>query len=925
MDEINILPSKIQIPLHQSSLLDRPRLHTEIQSGIHRKLTLISAPAGYGKSTLLSQWAHQQNAACAWLSLNAYDNHPRQFYAYFIAAFSKIIPKNNQALITSSNEIIASLPSSPVNTLEFQTRIIYFLHQETQNCIFVLDDFHLITNPRLYKFLTFLLENKPSNFHLILSTRSDPPLPLSTYRAKGQLSEIRAKDLKFSHTEITTFFDKAMNLDLTKPDILALANRTEGWIAGLQLAAISMQDKEDLSEFVQNFTGSNRFILDYLVEEVLLTQEPEIQQFLLTTSILKRMIAPLCDYLLSEPVELIESQNYQQTDMVSQKFTRSQTILEHLEKINLFINPLDEKREWYRYHQLFSDLLQKKLKDSNIDINRLHRKASVWYSENENLFESIEHAFQAKDYQQVLKLIELYADQFLSEGKFLILYNWFKRIPRELIHDHARLDLYFCATMVFAGKNIEDIIPTLNHIEESHPQFTPEVLILRAYILIFQASIPRAEKLAQNALTQIKPDKNFFYNTAKWIVSISRINIADISNRIGILEEITKKSFTTDSPFFMVASLCQLAETRISSGQLHEAKATYQKAIDIATDENGIILPIAGQALIGLGIIHLEWNDPIEALSIINKGIDLIKKWQPFAALDGYMASALCLLALKRDSEAIRILDIAADLAERFDTTEVDDRIVALVRAQIELRQGNTQAIDHYLNFIMPQMANNISQNETQQRSGSETDRNMDQRFKKYEDLALARARIHQGKLDKGKSILNNLIPSFKKEHRVRMLIETHILLAIIFQKEGDSKKAKIMFEYALGKAVPGGFIRLFLDEGHHISSLIQMSISNEVYPNYCKKLYKALQLEPWYPSKIIPPTNGLPEILSEREIDVLQSLNTSMSVIQIAEKLFVAESTIRSHIKSIYRKLNVHNRMDAIQKARALDLLLED
>ncbi len=374
-----LLATKLYIPPLRSAFVQRPRLVHKLNAGLKGKLTLISAPAGFGKTTLLSACAQKCDKPIAWLSLDQGDNDPKRFLNYLIAAIQQVNPEIGRG-------IQVSLQSTQNLEIEFYlTSLINEISEQGDPFAVVLDDYHLITEPKIQDRLIYFVENLPISMHLIISSRSDPPWPLARFRVRGELTEIRSQDMRFTEEEAAEFLNNAMGLTLSPADIAVLESRTEGWIAGLQMAAISMSGRDDISGFIQSFTGSHRFVIDYLMEEVLEQQTPDIQEFLLKTSVLERLNSELCNVIFNRD--------------------NSQSVLNELEQKNLFLIPLDDERRWYRYHHLFSDLLRNHFRQTHPDeVVRLHKKASVWYERNNLLSDAIEHALAANDIKQIIHL-----------------------------------------------------------------------------------------------------------------------------------------------------------------------------------------------------------------------------------------------------------------------------------------------------------------------------------------------------------------------------------------------------------------------------------------------------------------------------------------------------------------------------------------
>lgn len=503
-----ILTTKLFIPKPRQDLISRPRLFEKLNAGLDKKLTLISAPAGFGKSTLLSDWIHQSEEDVVWFSLDKGDNDQARLFTYLIAALNKA-----EVIKTPVGRGVLEMLKSPQppSYVDILTALVNEVVALSGNIILVLDDYHLIDSSPIDKSLTFLLENQPQNLHLMIATRDDPQLPLARLRARGQLSELRAADLRFTSSEAAKFLKNGMGLSLSAEDIDALESRTEGWIVGLQLAAISLQGLDDPSTHIKSFTGSHRFVLDYLIEEVLDQQPESVQGFLLQTSILNRLNGSLCDALTGQK--------------------NAQGILESLEHANLFIMPLDEKRFWYRYHHLFSDLLRQRLSQTQPDlVLTLHIRASKWYEKNGFPDEAIEHALNAKDFNRTANLIEEQADNIWERGEHTKLRRWLERLPVDLVFSNPQLCILQAWRLFVSGQQelaerylqaAEQVLaPSIDRTTEISPkeryqQSGPDwlklrgrVATIRAFLAVYRGDVQGTLQHAHQALEYL-PEQDY--------------------------------------------------------------------------------------------------------------------------------------------------------------------------------------------------------------------------------------------------------------------------------------------------------------------------------------------------------------------------------------------------------------------------------
>lgn len=902
-----LLKTKLLIPPIHRSLVNRERLIEQLDQGLAGKLTLVSAPAGYGKTTLLSEWANRCRMPVAWLSLDAGDNDPARFIPYFRSALATVEASFDGDGLT---EIIHAKDAG-IDALrlseELQILLLNQIYSISSDFVLVLDDYHLITNHSIHRFLAFLVEHLPPQMHLVISARADPSLPLALLRARSELCELRAAELRFSEQESADFISRVMGIELNAGDISALAQRTEGWAAGLQLAAVTMKEQDDRSGFIEAFTGSSRYILDYLLEEVLERQPVQVQEFLLNTSILESMCGPLCDALLGEKRGLSSVETGNSKAVIW--YTSSQSILNHLEATNLFVIPLDDRREWYRYHRLFADILQKQLTLQHPDRTPgLHIRASEWYLQSGKFADAIEHSLAAGDVSRSASLIERHAETALMRGEMATILGWFDRLPEGSLQDYPYLDLISAACQIFSGYSQEIIYPLLERAERDLTQYGRELAVLRAYLAIYEMNYKLAEELAMQALETFSTGMSFFPSAAEWVVSICRVNDDDYRQRAEVLESLVRKSQSMGSQWFMVGSISRLADVRMNMGETHLALDLYKQAISIGTTRDGSLLPIAGVALTGLGQLMVEWYELDQAVQYLEQGIAMNKLWHPFAVLEGYTSLALC-NDLQGDTQgAWQSVQRARQVATAFDVTQIDDRVVAMTEARLKLRQGDKQAFFRYME---------------QERAEHPSPSLFDARIRKYEQMFLAQTHLALDQPEEALELIEDLLPVMEKNNRTLILVELEILRSMTFTAQGRASSAQEAIENALVLAAPAGFIRLFVEQGQALIAPLKSALEREVCPEFTASLLRILDGDHRTPiSQDIQWQEGLVEPLSERELQVLGYLNSSLTVPEIAEELYISDSTVRSHVKSIYGKFGVHRRLDAIKRGEELGLL---
>ncbi len=914
-----LLTTKLYIPPVRPELVPRPHLIERLNMGLRTacKLTLVSAPPGFGKTTLLSAWIrdYAPRLRVAWLSLDESDNDPARFLTYVIAALQTIDESMGKSVLDALQS-----PQPPA-TEELVTALINEIGSASDALVLVLDDYHLITVQPIHAAVTFLLDHLPSNLHLVIATRADPPLPLPRLRARGQLTELRQTDLRFTPDEAAKFLKQVMQIELSADHIAALTFRTEGWIAGLQMATLalqaraSMQGQENLASFVAAFTGSQHYILDYLMEEVFQRQPESVQAFLLQTSILDRMCGPLCDAVIGSPPLLGQGP--------AREWRSSQTMLERLDHANLFVLPLDDHQRWYRYHRLFADLLQKRLYQAHADLApTLHRRASEWHEQNGDMAEAIQHALSADDFDRAAQLLEPIAEATLMRSETVTFMNWVDRLPEELVRARPNLGVLHGWALLISGRPLDVAELRLKSIDTSSSVISSKVALLRAYIAAFQGRMSVTAELARQALEQLPENELFMRINAAWLLSNTYVAAGDFPAARQAFGELARTSLQAGHVMIAVGALTHLAEVHLRLAQTLEAKAAYGKAIDVATDAQGQRLPVASEALMGLGDLCRELNELDAALHYTLEGIELSRLWRSVNSMIGYVTLARIRQAQENWQDADDAMEAARQLAAQYDTTDIDDLGVALFRAQLGVGQGHLDAATQWAR----------ERGLDGEIDPSELDRKDDWvsfHLRKYEYLVWVRLLLAQNRPDKALSILEPVLARMEQQGRTRLLIETLMLKALALRAQGNVAQAMAALERALSLAEPGGYVRLFADEGEPMARLLREANARGVAPGYTKllgeiaaKTIEAQRAPGPVPSPSVSAQPSLVEPLSERELQVLRLLVAGLSNPEIAQQLYVAVSTVRSHVKSIYGKLNVHGRWEAVQRAKELGLL---
>jgi LuxR family maltose regulon positive regulatory protein len=930
MQQHSLLQTKLYIPPVRPELVSRPRLIERLNEGLHRKLTLISAPAGFGKTTLVCEWVANLRLeamrgatppiAVAWLSLDEGDNDPVRFLAYVIAAL-RTIEARQESVGSIGKGVLSALQSPQPPPVEaVLISLINEIAVRPSRILFVLDDHHTIESSPVDKVLTFLLERLPPQMHLVVATRDDPRLPLARLRARGQMTEVRASDLRFTSSEAAAFLNQAMGLELSARDIAALETRTEGWIAGLHLAALAMQGtlrvqgNRDTSNFIKAFTGSHRFVLDYLIEEVLEQQPAGIQTCLLQTSILERLTAPLCEAVCFGGTA-----------------GSGLALLERLDRANLFIVPLDEERRWYRYHHLFAELLRQRLRQTQPEwVPELHQRASVWHEQNGFLDEAIEHALHSQDPERAADLIKGAAEELWLRDRHSKLGRWLDRLPAELLLVRPGLCIFHAGYLFASGEHdaaesslqaAEQTLDTRGDSamvcpgsEQEWPivsdgqKLLGRIAATRAFMASYRSDALGVIPHARKALAHL-PEKDITWRGAA-AVALGDAYIYEgryVEAHRTYLDALEALEATGNTYLVMNASM-KLALNLRSQGRLQQAIKVCRQQLKLAGEKSLLQTEMVGWLLAIWGEILAELDDLEGALKQTSKGVERTQGGSDVAMLTwSYMCLTRVLYSRDDLAGAEKIVTETERIARESIVPAWVANMMATWRARIWLAQGK---LDATLEWVQKRELH-LDAHPTYVGA--------------LLYIALARILVAREQYDDAIGLLERLLEPAETGGHVSRAIEILNLQALAFQGQGDTTQAMSRLERALAIAEPGGFIRTFADEGPPMARVLYEALSREIAPDYVRRLLAAFpSAEPEQPE----PTRSqvseaeLIDPLSERELEVLQLIAEGLTNPEIASRLFLSLHTVKTHTRNIYGKLDVHNRTQAVSRARALGIL---
>jgi len=848
---------------------------------------LVSAPAGFGKSTLLAEWLAGRTRT-AWFSIDVGDNDPAVFWAYVIAALESVEP----GVGDTARSVLGSSPGSLEPAL---AALVNDLDALDDDVVLVLDDYHLIDSTHVHEQVTFLLEHLPRRVQLVIGSRADPPLPLPRLRARGELIEMRAADLRFTTDEAASYLNDAMGLTLAAHDVAALEARTEGWIAALQLAALSLHGRDDTAAFIENFAGDDRFVVDYLAEEVLERQPQPIRDFLLRTSILSRLTGSLCDAVTGG--------------------NDGKATLEALDRANLFLVALDDRRAWYRYHHLFADVLHARLLGEQSDIvPQLHQWAGAWHEDNGHRPEAIVHALRGHDFERAAELIERTAPLLRQSRQEATLRRWLEAIPGPLFAAGPVLSITLVGARMATGDTtgVESLLqgveswldrapstaaPTV-YDEDEFARLPAQVVVYRAALALLAGDITATMSHAQRALALTEPSDHLRHGAASALLGLAHWTIGDLETARRRYEDAVQAFVDAEHLPDVLGVSLGLADIQLAQGRLGDAAQTFENALGLTRDHPG--LRGAADMHVGLCEVLLERNDLDGAAHHLQAGRDLgDHAGLPQHAYRWRVAAAGLHRAQGDPKAALALLDEA----ERVYNTDFSPAVqpVPAIKARVHLGLGDVGAARRWAQHRGLTAGDELSY------------------VREFEHLTLARILLAQrddDALDQAMGLIDRLLTTADQGRRERSAIEALVLRALA-QARGDRQGSVATVEQALLRAEAEGYVRVFADEGPAMVALLHAVSARGAAGRHAQRVLVAVAER----SGVAPPRHGLVEELSSRERDVLRLLRSELSGPEMARELLVSLNTLRTHTKNIYLKLGVTNRREAVRRAVELGL----
>jgi LuxR family maltose regulon positive regulatory protein len=900
-----LLETKLYVPRSRAGLVPRHRLDERVRQGAERRLTLVVAPAGFGKTTLLAGWLAEATGVerwAGWVSLDASENEPALFWAYVIRA----LQQGHPAVGTHALALLQSPQPPPIESV--LTALINEIDAIDADCLLVLDDYHVIEAAAVHGAVAFLLDHLPPRMHLVLASRAEPPLPLARLRARGELTELRAADMRFTLDEASAYLNQVMALGLSAVDTATLERRTEGWIAGLKLAALSMQGRADVRGFVEAFSGDNRYIADYLVDEVLSAEPEHVRRFLLGTAILDRLSGPLCDAVTGE--------------------RDSQALLESLERRGLFVVALDDRREWYRYHHLFAEVLQAhSMREDPERARAFHRRASVWYERAGSLADAVRHAFGAEDMERAAGLLETAwpeKDRSYESARWL---GRVKALPDAVVRARPVLSMGYAWALLNGGE-LEAAEPRLRDVErwlaessaaeaviadDARLRSLPsELAAARVYLSQALGDVPGTVEHAQRALDLV-PDADLAGRvTGTALVALARWGRGDLEGAHRTFSDALALMRAGGHTLSVIRGTFVLGDIRATQGRLREAAGIYERGLRLAAEQVGPTAPETDELHLGLSELHREWDDLEAALGHL-RAITTSAERSAHAGNRQRWCTAMA-----RVREARGDLDGALALLDEAETHDLRTplprvRPIAAMRVRVWVAQGKVAEAAEWARERRLTVDDDLSY------------------AREFEHVTLARVLVARHETDGDERclhdaarLLDRLTTAAEEGGRTGSVIETLLLQSIVRRAPGDVRGALQPLTRALALAEPEGYLRVFVDEGRRMRDLLRHATARGIAGEYTRRLLSAFDA-PAPPPVAVPATASLPgavNALTARELEVLRLIAAGLRNQEIADQLSISQATVKRHVANTYGKLGARHRTDALARAKELRVL---
>jgi len=863
-----ILVTKLFAPQRVAQAVSRGALVEQLNNGLARKLTLVCAPAGFGKSSLLGEWAAGCDRPCAWVSVDQGERDVQQFLAYLVAAVQTV----DVSIGVSARALLQTTP--PPSAKSVLSALLNEVAEDLEALVLVLDDYHQAACEQVDEALAYLIDHLPPRMHVALATRTEPALPLARFRARGQLTELRQEDLRFGVDEAAAFLDQTMALKLSDAHVAVLSERTEGWVAGLQMAAISLQGKEDPEQFIQSFTGSHRFLQDFLLEEVLHRQSPAVQSFLLRTSILDRMCPELCDAVMQD--------------------REGHSMLAYLEEANLFVVPLDAERRWYRYHHLFAELLRQRLAQREQAAPLLIR-ASEWYEAQGQPVEAFQLAFAASDIDRAIRLIDSDSMPLYFRGAMAPVVQSLQALPNSLLDSHPRLWVMLAWSLMISGYpdqmavKLQSAVQALQHCadDEDPRDLWGQVAALKAWVAVAKHDAPSIHSEAQEAFEKLHPHNQAARTAAHCAQGVAYQFEGNRTAAKRAYEHVLSASQTTGNFMFTVVATMGLASIQLAENQLHAAANTYRGILQVLTDPTH---SVACEAHLGLARIFYEWNDLDAAESHARRSSKLAEPMESGAGLSADAMTARVLQLRNRFTEASTLLANAAIAAHTRRFTSRLEEIAGLLVQDLVRRGEHAAALELAQRHKLP--------------------------------MAMAKALLAQGHPQQALPLLVSYRARMEQAGRADEELKAMVAQAVVLHAMGSLDEALVVLSEALLLSEPSAFVRIFVDEGQAMATLLTALSDRGTLPDYTAQLL-AVWASTQAPGVDLVHLQRIGvEPLSERELDILRLIQQGQSNQGIGESLFLSLHTVKWHNQNIFDKLQVKRRTEAVARALALKLL---